>query len=613
MDYPKGMPNVGLVGGKFVDENVSTGLPGSLIPATWGNAVTDELLAVIRAAGLVPSEGNNAQLLQAIQGLAASDVKRAVRVATTGPIALSGLQTIDGVALAAGDRVLVKDQATAAQNWIYTAAAGAWVRALDANENAECTPGHLIIIQAGTSYGGSMWQLVNTLPPQVGTTPLAFNMVFGKSGVAAGGYRQVTVDALGRVTAGTNPTTAAGYGLTDVYTRTEVDQSLASKAPLNSPKFTGVPEVPTPGTTEWGAQAVNAKYVRDFMHGLAHIDVAGSGEFALSEAQAGKQLIYLVGVLTGDRTIILPSGFGRYTVRNATGGAFKLTVKMAVGVGVEVAPGKIAAVFTDASNTFPCNTDFTALEKADKAVSDALATKAGLDSPTFTGLPKGPTAPAGTNGPQLATTAFVQVSVADRLKVGDVSQQRPRLASPVSTGGWDSTALEVREVQLVGEWAPAEAGDQWGPGIAFHWGGKYGGKLHMDATGHLKWNGLELQTKQAAAGFLSGYIQITAGAPVVVSHNLGYVPSLDSVEVFWECVTAQGGWQPGESFKSLNWMQDNTSVASTTGAYAYDVNASSVTIGFGPSSSIWALPTKGTGAATIMNLANWRARIRIKP
>ncbi|MCE1119063.1 hypothetical protein [Pseudomonas sp. NMI795_08] len=487
MDYPKGMPNVGLVGGKFVDENVSTGLPGSLIPATWGNAVTDELLAVIRAAGLVPSEGNNAQLLAAIQGLAASDVKRAVRVATTGPVALSGLQTIDGVALAAGDRVLVKDQATAAQNWIYTVAAGAWVRALDANENAECTPGHLIIIQAGTSYGGSMWQLVNTLPPQVGTTPLAFNMVFGKSGVAAGGYRQVTVDTLGRVTAGSNPTTAAGYGLTDVYTKTEVDQSLASKAPLNSPKFTGSPEVPAPSSQEWGTQAVNVKYFRDLMHGLAHIDVSGSGDYELTAAQAGKRLIYLGGVLTGNRNIILPGGFNGYTIRNATGGAFKLTVKMAVGVGVEVAPGKIAEVFTDASNTFPCNTDYTALD-------NAIAAKAALESPTFTGVPKGPTAPAGTNNQQLSTTAFVQTAVGDRLKVGDVSQQRPRLASPTSTDGWDATALEVREVQLVGEWNPAEVGDKWGPGIAFHWAGKYGGKLHMSAVGDLKWNGRPLAT-----------------------------------------------------------------------------------------------------------------------
>ncbi|WP_460418794.1 hypothetical protein [Pseudomonas sp. microsymbiont 2] len=226
MDYPKRIPNVGLVGGKFVDENVSTGLPGSLIPSAWGNAVTDEVLAVIKSAGLTPSEDDNAQLLKGIQGLAASDVKRAVRVATTGPIALSGLQTIDGVALADGDRVLVKNQANAAQNWIYTASANTWVRALDANENAECTPGHLIIVQAGTAQAGTMWQLTNTLPPQVGTTALTFAMLFGKTGVTAGDYRKVSVDALGRVTGGSNPTTLAGYGITDAATLETVRQEL---------------------------------------------------------------------------------------------------------------------------------------------------------------------------------------------------------------------------------------------------------------------------------------------------------------------------------------------------------------------------------------------------
>lgn len=292
------------------------------------------------------------------------------------------------------------------------------------------------------------------------------------------------------------------------------------------------------------------------------------------------------------------------------------------------------------------------------------ANKASLDSPAFSGTPTAETANLGARTSQLANCLFVantvDKAIADlvgsapaaldtlkelsaalgndpnfsttvlnalttkadnasmvaelgkRLLVGAVSQQRPSLSSPTNTADWNSAALEIRESKQVSEWAPTETGDQWAPGIAFHWAGKVAGKLFMDSLGKLKWNGNELLTKQAGAGFLSGYIQITAGAPVVVSHNLGYVPSLDSVEVFWECVTAQGGWQPGESFKVLTWMQDNTSVASTTGAYAYDVNASTVTIGFGPSASVWALPAKGTGAAVTMNLAYWRARIRIK-
>ena len=67
MDYPKSVPNAGLVGGKFVDEDVVNGTPGSLIPASWGNAITSEVLNVIEAAGLVPDEGDLTQLLQAVR------------------------------------------------------------------------------------------------------------------------------------------------------------------------------------------------------------------------------------------------------------------------------------------------------------------------------------------------------------------------------------------------------------------------------------------------------------------------------------------------------------------------------------------------------------------
>ncbi|MEA1031258.1 phage tail protein [Pseudomonas sp. N-137] len=67
MDYPKSVPSVGLVNGKFVDENPVTGVPGSLIPAAWGNSVTQELLGVITGAGMVPDEADLGQLLLAVR------------------------------------------------------------------------------------------------------------------------------------------------------------------------------------------------------------------------------------------------------------------------------------------------------------------------------------------------------------------------------------------------------------------------------------------------------------------------------------------------------------------------------------------------------------------
>ncbi|WP_349969759.1 phage tail protein [Pseudomonas caspiana] len=71
MDFPKSMPDIGLVGGRFVDENIRTGQVGSYIPCSWGNAVTEEIINVIEDAELKPDEGDNTQLLVAITKIAA--------------------------------------------------------------------------------------------------------------------------------------------------------------------------------------------------------------------------------------------------------------------------------------------------------------------------------------------------------------------------------------------------------------------------------------------------------------------------------------------------------------------------------------------------------------
>ncbi|MBH3307977.1 phage tail protein, partial [Pseudomonas mosselii] len=150
--------------------------------------------------------------------LARQDFKHSVVVATTGPITLSGLQTVDGVVLDAGARVLVRSQAAAKDNGLYVAAVGAWARCTDADTSAKVTPGLLVHVERGTANGDSGWQLVTDGPITLGVTALAFEMAWGRTGVTAGTYRSVTVDRYGRVLAATNPTTVDGYGLTDVYT-----------------------------------------------------------------------------------------------------------------------------------------------------------------------------------------------------------------------------------------------------------------------------------------------------------------------------------------------------------------------------------------------------------
>lgn len=113
------------------------------------------------------------------------DCKASVRVATTGNITLSGLQTIDGVALTAGDRVLVKDQTDAAKNGIYAAASSAWVRTEDADSSAKVTPGLFTFVEQGTVNADSGWILSTDRTITLGVTALTFVQFSGAGQLVA--------------------------------------------------------------------------------------------------------------------------------------------------------------------------------------------------------------------------------------------------------------------------------------------------------------------------------------------------------------------------------------------------------------------------------------------
>lgn len=102
------------------------------------------------------------------------DGKQSVRAATTANIALSATQTVDGVVLAVGDRVLVKDQADAKQNGIYLVSAQAWTRTADADSGAKLSSGARIGVEEGTVNAGRVWYLATTGAITLGTTALAF-------------------------------------------------------------------------------------------------------------------------------------------------------------------------------------------------------------------------------------------------------------------------------------------------------------------------------------------------------------------------------------------------------------------------------------------------------
>lgn len=143
------------------------------------------------------------------------DGKQSVRAAATTNVVLNGAQQIDGVAVIAGDRVLLPNQTLAKDNGLWIVANGDWVRANDANVSAKVTPGLTVMVEEGTLNGDSLWHLTTNAPITLGTTALTFKMLAGRTGIAAGTYKSLTVDEYGRATAGANPVTLAGFGITD--------------------------------------------------------------------------------------------------------------------------------------------------------------------------------------------------------------------------------------------------------------------------------------------------------------------------------------------------------------------------------------------------------------
>jgi len=138
-------------------------------PQQSGLQITNSTINSSVIGGITPAAGNFTTATVLSQPVGATDVvnllalqsyaagiswKQPCVAATLTNITLSGLQTIDGKAVVAGDRVLVKDQSTAANNGIYIASASAWTRSSDANSWDELICA-ISFIEYGTQAGGA--------------------------------------------------------------------------------------------------------------------------------------------------------------------------------------------------------------------------------------------------------------------------------------------------------------------------------------------------------------------------------------------------------------------------------------------------------------------------
>ena len=192
-----------------------------------------------------PSASNHAASKEyvdtALYGLSNITAKTPVTCTTGSNITLSGLQTIDGYAVQSGDRVLVKDQTNAYNNGVYIASAGTWTRSTDLDSSAEMVTGVYMPVLYGNIYSAYSFVLTTSAPITLGTTDLTFgiflsaptvsagagltknyselnigtassgrivvnadNIDLATTGVSAGTYNTVVVDAYGRVNSASN-------------------------------------------------------------------------------------------------------------------------------------------------------------------------------------------------------------------------------------------------------------------------------------------------------------------------------------------------------------------------------------------------------------------------
>lgn len=348
------------------------------------------------------------------------DFKDSVRAATTANIAtLAGgaPSTLDGVALAANDRILVKNQTTTSQNGIYkvdtvgTGSNGSWSRASDADGSpaGELTSGAFVYVEEGTANAQDQYVITTTGTITVGTTGITWGLfsgagkitagagiskskdtiaialgassgldttsglVLSNTGVSAGTYRSVTVDVKGRVTTGTNPTTLSGYGITDAQAS---DPTLTALAGVTTAAdqiiyATGSDTFATTSLTSTARSLLDdtsTSAMRTTLGVAIGTDVQGYDATLAALAgvtTAADKLIYASGVdtfLTTDLT-----STARTLLDDTSTSAMRTTLGVAIGTDVQAYNAALASIaglttvadrmiYTTAANTYAVTT-----------------------------------------------------------------------------------------------------------------------------------------------------------------------------------------------------------------------------------------------------------------
>jgi len=146
--------------------------------AMGGNSVT--------GLGAPTADNDAVRKIYVDSAIAGLSWKNSVVAATTANFDLStgGTANVDGVSIAAGDRILVLNQTAPAENGVYIAAAGAWSRATDFDSAAEIN-GAAVYVEQGTTYHDAGFTVTSNVTT-VGTDAITLVQFNGASGITAG-------------------------------------------------------------------------------------------------------------------------------------------------------------------------------------------------------------------------------------------------------------------------------------------------------------------------------------------------------------------------------------------------------------------------------------------
>lgn len=258
--------------------------------------------------------------------------KHPAHAATTGNIVLSGAQTVDGVALAAENICLVKNQTVQSENGLWTVKTGAWVRCSFASEGVSLE-GAVTLVLSGTTNAGKAYKQT-TYPVTLGTSAIVFAEFGGGSSITPA--TQGEAETAGDATLANRNNVAA---LTARSFRWAWDYMLTVSAAMVS--FLSALGIFDSRTTVSVVTGVLTLDMASKRFGRFVMDVASSADFTIALANITNMIdLEVMLILTGTRIITLPTGTqmmlsekdaGRWneatrqlTLQAATGSYYKL-------------------------------------------------------------------------------------------------------------------------------------------------------------------------------------------------------------------------------------------------------------------------------------------------